>query len=51
MPSLFGDTPRSLSRIAFSIAPSEPRSCGLISELAGLGHRIDASCCSGTGAP
>ena len=33
MPSLLGDTPRSLSRMAFSIASSESRSCGLDQQL------------------
>ena len=51
MPSLLGDTPRSLSRMAFSMASSEPRSWGLISSCRASGTEIDDICCSGTGEP
>jgi hypothetical protein len=50
-PSLFGDTPRSLSRMARSMAPSVLASCGLISSWRASGTWMAASCCSGTGVP
>ena len=51
MPSLVGFTPRSLSRIAFSIAASEPLSYGLMITMRGSRTWNEASWCSGVGVP
>ena len=52
VPSLVGLTPRSLSRIAFSIAVSEPLSYGVIMTIRASGTWNDASCVhAGSGVP
>ena len=51
VPSLLGLTPRSESRIAFSIAPSCEASYGLMITMRGSGTPIEAICGSGVGAP
>ena len=50
-PSLVGLTPRSLSRIAFSIEFSELLSYGVITAIRASGAAIDASCVTGVGVP
>ena len=51
LPSLVGLTPRSESRIAFSISPIADLSYGVIRMMRASGVWKDASCCSGVGAP
>ena len=51
MPSLLGATPRSESRIAFSIAASVLRSCGRTSSWRASGTWIVASWTIGTWVP
>ena len=51
MPSVPGFTPRSESRMAFSIAFSWPASYGLITAIRASGMLIVAICVSGVGAP
>jgi hypothetical protein len=50
-PSFDGVMPRSLDRIAFSMAPMAVLSKGCTMRVRGSGTDIEASCCSGTGAP
>ena len=50
-PSLLGFTPRSASRMTFSMAAMALRSKGVISMVRGSGELNVASCCSGVGAP
>jgi hypothetical protein len=50
-PSLPGFTPRSESRIAFSIAAIAPLSYGEMRTVRGSGTWKPASCCSGVGEP
>ena len=51
MPSLVGLTPRSLSRIAFSMAASWLGSYGLMTAIRASDTVIDAICGTGVGAP
>ena len=51
LPSLLGLTPRSESRMAFSMAFIEDLSYGVMMIVRASGFWNDASCCSGVGAP
>ena len=51
LPSLVGFTPRSESRMAFSIAAIAPMSYGATMTTRASGTVKDASCCSGVGVP
>jgi hypothetical protein len=51
VPSFVGFTPRSLSRMAFSMPVMELRSYGVMIIVRASGVWKEASCCSGVGDP